>query len=214
MGTLVIGIAGGTGSGKTTLTQALIDAFPGKTSVVYHDNYYRAFPDLSYEERKGINWDSPDAFDSALMVAQLKELIAGNAIECPIYDYSIYNPSEQTQRIEPADVIIVEGILIFADPDICGLLDIKLFVDTDADVRILRRIKRDVIERGRTLESVEKQYLETVKPMHELYVEPSKHNADIIVPEGGRNLVALDMLIHRVAGQIGVASPGGRYRAR
>ncbi len=207
MSSLVIGIAGGTGSGKTTLTQALIDAFPGKTSVIYHDNYYRAFPDLTYEERKGINWDAPDAFDSDLMVSQLKQLIAGEAIECPIYDYSIYNPSDRTQRVEPAEVIIVEGILIFADPAICGLLDIKLFVDTDADVRILRRIKRDVIERGRTLESVEKQYLETVKPMHELYVQPSKHNADIIVPEGGRNLVALDMLIHRVAGEIGIASP-------
>ncbi|MFN8047807.1 MAG: uridine kinase [Ancrocorticia sp.] len=207
MSSLVIGIAGGTGSGKTTLTQALIDAFPGKTSVIYHDNYYRAFPDLTYEERKGINWDSPDAFDSDLMVSQLKQLIAGEAIECPIYDYSIYNPSNQTQRVEPAEVIIVEGILIFADPEICSLLDIKLFVDTDADVRILRRIKRDVIERGRTLESVEKQYLETVKPMHELYVQPSRHNADIIVPEGGRNLVALDMLIHRVAGEIGITSP-------
>lgn len=205
MNTLVIGIAGGTGSGKTTLTHALIDAFPGKTSVVYHDNYYRAFPDLTYEERKRVNWDSPDAFDSELMAAQLRELISGRAIECPIYDYSIYNPSDKTQRIEPADVVIVEGILIFADPAICSLLDIKLFVDTDADVRILRRIKRDVIDRGRTLESVEKQYLETVKPMHELYVEPSKHNADIIVPEGGRNLVALDMLFHRIAGQIGVA---------
>ncbi len=207
MGTLVIGIAGGTGSGKTTLTQALIDAFPGRTSVVYHDNYYRAFPDLTYEERRRINWDAPDAFDTTLMVAQLKQLIAGEAIDCPIYDYSIYNPSGDTQRIEPAEVVIVEGILIFANPEICDLLDIKLFVDTDADVRILRRIKRDVIERGRTLESVEKQYLETVKPMHELYVEPSKHNADIIVPEGGRNLVALDMLIHRVAGQIGITTP-------
>lgn len=203
MNTLVIGIAGGTGSGKTTLTRALTDAFPGKTSVIYHDNYYRAFPDLTYEERKRINWDSPDVFDTALMAAQLRKLISGQAIESPIYDYSIYNPSDQTEHIEPADVVIVEGILIFADPTICSLLDIKLFVYTDADVRILRRIKRDVIDRGRTLESVEKQYLETVKPMHELYVEPSKHNADIIVPEGGRNLVALDMLIHRIAGQIG-----------
>ena len=203
MNTLVIGIAGGTGSGKTTLTHALIDAFPGKTSVVYHDNYYRAFPDLTYEERKRVNWDSPDAFDSELMAAQLRELISGRAIECPIYDYSIYNPSDRTTRIEPAPVIIVEGILIFAEKAICDLLDIKIFVDTDADIRILRRIKRDVIERGRTIESVEKQYVDTVKPMHELYVQPSKHNADIIVPEGGRNLVALDMLFHRIRGQIG-----------
>ena len=203
MSALVIGVAGGTGSGKTTLTEALVDAFPGKTSVLYHDNYYRAFPDLTYDERKAINWDAPEAFDNALMVSQLKRLIAGEAIECPIYDYSIYNPSGRTSTVSPAPVIIVEGILIFAEPAICELLDIKIFVDTDADIRILRRIKRDVIERGRTLESVEKQYVETVKPMHELYVQPSKHNADIIVPEGGRNLVALDMLIHRVRGEIG-----------
>lgn len=203
MGSLVIGVAGGTGSGKTTLTRALMDAFPGKTSVIYHDNYYKAFPDLTYEERKAINWDSPDSFDNAMMVRQLKKLIGGEPIDMPIYDYSIYNPSGKTQRVEPAPVIIVEGILIFAEPAICDLLGIKIFVDTDADIRILRRIKRDVIERGRTLESVEKQYIETVKPMHELHVEPSKHNADIIVPEGGRNLVALDMLIHRVRAEIG-----------
>ncbi len=203
MSSLVIGVAGGTGSGKTTLTQALIDAFPGKTSVVYHDNYYRAFPDLTYEERKAINWDAPQTFDNDLLVSQLRQLISGQAIECPIYDYSIYNPSDRTTRIEPAPVIIVEGILIFAEKAICDLLDIKIFVDTDADIRILRRIKRDVIERGRTIESVEKQYVDTVKPMHELYVQPSKHNADIIVPEGGRNLVALDMLFHRIRGQIG-----------
>ena len=203
MSSLVIGVAGGTGSGKTTLTQALIDAFPGKTSVVYHDNYYRAFPDLTYEERKAINWDAPQTFDNDLLVSQLRQLISGQAIECPIYDYSIYNPSDRTTRIEPAPVIIVEGILIFAEKAICDLLDIKIFVDTDADIRILRRIKRDVIERGRTIESVEKQYVDTVKPMHELYVQPSKHNADIIVPEGGRNLVALDILFHRIRGQIG-----------
>ncbi|MCF2705900.1 uridine kinase [Arcanobacterium haemolyticum] len=202
---LVIGVAGGTGSGKTTLTQALRDAFPGQTSVLYHDNYYRAFPDLTYEERKAVNWDAPDAFDNDAMVRDLSALISGQAIDCPIYDYSIYNPSGRFERIEPKPVVIVEGILIFAEPRICDLLDIKIFVDTDADVRIMRRIKRDVIERGRTLESVEKQYLETVKPMHELYVQPSKHNADIIVPEGGRNLVALDMLIHRVRGAIAAA---------
>ncbi len=200
---LVIGVAGGTGSGKTTLTQALRDAFPGQTSVIYHDNYYRAFPDLTYEERKALNWDSPEAFDNATMVRDLSRLIRGSAIDCPIYDYAIYNPSGYVERVEPKPVVIVEGILIFAEPQICDLLDIKIFVDTDADVRILRRIKRDVIERGRTLESVERQYLETVKPMHEIYVQPSKHNADIIVPEGGRNLVALDMLIHRVRGAIG-----------
>ncbi len=202
MKTLVIGVAGGTGSGKTTLTQALMDAFPGQTAVIYHDAYYKAHPDLTYEERKALNWDAPESFDNDRMVQDLQKLVAGESIDMPLYDYSIYNPSEETKHVEPAPVIIVEGILIFAEPEICGLMDIKIFVDTDADVRILRRIKRDVIDRGRTLESVERQYLETVKPMHELYVEPSKHNADIIVPEGGRNLVALDMLIHRVRGAI------------
>lgn len=198
MSTLVVGVAGGTGSGKTTLTRALIERFPGKTSVIFHDNYYRRHDELTYAERSKLNYDAPEAFDNALMVEQMKELIAGNPIDCPVYDYTIHNRSEETIRIDPAPVLIVEGILIFAEPEICDLIDIKLFVDTDADVRILRRIKRDVVERGRTMESVEKQYLTTVKPMHELYVEPSKGRADLIIPEGGHNLVALDMLIHRI----------------
>lgn len=202
MSTLVVGVAGGTGSGKTTLTRALIEKFPGKTSVIFHDNYYRQHDELSYEERCKLNYDAPEAFDNDLMVQQLKELIAGQAVQCPVYDYTVHNRSDATVRIEPAPVLIVEGILIFAEPEICDLIDIKLFVDTDADVRILRRIKRDVVERGRTLESVEKQYLTTVKPMHELYVEPSKGRADIIIPEGGHNLVALDMLIHRIDRQL------------
>ncbi len=202
MSTLVVGVAGGTGSGKTTLTRALIERFPGKTSVIFHDNYYRQHDELSYEERCKLNYDAPEAFDNDLMVQQLKELTAGQAVECPVYDYTVHNRSDETVRIEPAPVLIVEGILIFAEPEICDLIDIKLFVDTDADVRILRRIKRDVVERGRTLESVEKQYLTTVKPMHELYVEPSKGRADLIIPEGGHNLVALDMLIHRIDRQL------------
>ncbi len=202
MSTLVVGVAGGTGSGKTTLTRALIERFPGKTSVIFHDNYYRQHDELSYEERCKLNYDAPEAFDNDLMVQQLKELTAGRAVQCPVYDYTVHNRSEETILIEPAPVLIVEGILIFAEPEICDLIDIKLFVDTDADVRILRRIKRDVVERGRTLESVEKQYLTTVKPMHELYVEPSKGRADLIIPEGGHNLVALDMLIHRIDRQL------------
>ena len=202
MSTLVVGVAGGTGSGKTTLTRALIERFPGKTSVIFHDNYYRQHDELSYEERCKLNYDAPEAFDNDLMVQQLKELTAGRAVQCPVYDYTVHNRSEETILIEPAPVLIVEGILIFAEPEICDLIDIKLFVDTDADVRILRRIKRDVVERGRTLESVEKQYLTTVKPMHELYVEPSKGRADLIIPEGGHNLVALYMLIHRIDRQL------------
>ncbi len=200
---LVIGIAGGTGSGKTTLTAELIRHFNTDVSVVYHDNYYREHSDLSYEQRSQLNYDSPDAFDNDLMIAQLSELISGKPIDCPVYDYTVHNRSEETVRVEPHPVIIVEGILIFCFPQLCDLFDIKLFVDTDADVRILRRVKRDVLERGRTLESVEQQYLATVKPMHELYVEPSKRKADVIIPEGGRNLVALEMIIHRVERYLG-----------
>ncbi len=203
MASLTVGVAGGTGSGKTTLTRRLVERFPGKSSVVFHDNYYKAHDDLAYEERCLLNYDHPDAFDNDLMVEHLRRLAAGQSVECPVYDYSSYNRSDRTRRIEPAPIIVVEGILIYAAPEICELLDIKIFVDTDADVRILRRIKRDVVERGRTLESVERQYLTTVKPMHELYVEPSKRNADIIVPNGGHNLVALDMLINKVERAIG-----------
>lgn len=197
--TLVVGVAGGTGSGKTTLTNRLLERFSGEASVIFHDNYYRAHDELAYEERCLLNYDHPDAFDNALMVRQLERLVAGQAVDGPVYDYSAHNRSSQTTRIQPAPVVIVEGILIYAEPAICDLIDIKIFVDTDADVRILRRIKRDVVERGRTLESVERQYLTTVKPMHELYVEPSKRNADLIIPEGGHNLVALDMLVHRIS---------------
>jgi len=199
---LMIGIAGGTGSGKTTITNELIRRFGDRVSVVYHDNYYRNFPDLSEEERHKLNYDAPEAFETELMIEQLKELAAGHSVECPIYDFTLYNRSNRTVTVKPNPVIIVEGILIFCDPLLCDLFDIKIFVDTDADVRILRRIKRDVIERGRTIESVEKQYLETVKPMHELYVEPSKRKADIIVPEGGKNFVALEMIMNRIASHI------------
>ncbi|MBV7363566.1 uridine kinase [Actinomycetaceae bacterium TAE3-ERU4] len=196
--TLVIGVAGGTGSGKTTLTRALANHFQGKVTVIQHDSYYRAHDDIPFEERVKLNYDSPEAFDNDLMVTQITELIEGKTVECPTYDYARHTRAEATETLSPSRILIVEGILIYAEPRICNLCDIKLFVDTDSDVRILRRIKRDVIDRGRSLESVERQYLETVKPMHELYVEPSKRAADLIIPEGGANLVALDMLIHRV----------------
>ncbi|MDY5584511.1 MAG: uridine kinase [Arcanobacterium sp.] len=195
----VIGIAGGTGSGKTTLTNAIASRFPGETSIVYHDNYYRRWEGLTYEQRAQLNFDAPEAFDTDLMVVQLKELIAGNCIQSPVYNFSDHNRSDETLLIEPAPVILVEGILIFSDPELCNLFDLKLFVDTDADVRIMRRIKRDVLERGRDIESVESQYLNTVKPMHELYVEPAKRRADLIIPDGGRNLVALDILFSRIS---------------
>lgn len=199
---MVIGIAGGTGSGKTTLTRAIEAKFAPQAAVVFHDNYYRPHDELPLEERAKLNYDHPDAFDNDYMVEQLHQLINGQAIDCPTYDYSMHTRAKATVRIEPAPLILVEGIVLFVEQRLCDLFDVKIFVDTDADVRILRRVKRDVIERGRTVESVEAQYLATVKPMHKLYVAPSKRQADIIVPEGGRNLVALDMLVHRISNEL------------
>lgn len=199
---MIIGIAGGTGSGKTTLTDRIKERFGSDVTVVKHDDYYRAHDDMTYEERCGLNYDHPDAFDTLLMIEHIKKLKAGEAIECPVYDYTVHNRSDKTVVIEPTKVIIIEGILIFENLELCDLMDIKIFVDTDADVRILRRIMRDVRERARSLESVVDQYLNTVKPMHEQYVEPSKKNADLIVLEGGHNVVALDMIIQRIAQHI------------
>ena len=196
--TLVIGIAGGTGSGKTTLMKNLISQFGGNVTVLSHDNYYRRHDDLTYEERCLINYDEPAALETELMAVHLDKLRHGEAIDCPVYDFTQHNRSNETVRIEPRPVIIVEGILIFADEALRALMDIKIFVDTDDDVRLCRRIKRDVNKRGRSLESVLQQYQETVKPMHEMYVEPSKKFANIIVPEGGKNFVALDMIRGRI----------------
>ncbi len=198
MDTMVIGIAGGTGSGKTTLTEKLKERFGTDVSVLYHDNYYKSHSELSYEERCKLNYDHPDAFDTDRFVRDLKALRQGETIECPTYDYTIHDRSEQTLRVEPTRVVIVEGILIFENKALRDLMDIKIFVDTDADVRILRRVMRDVKERGRTLDSVVSQYLTTVKPMHEAFVEPSKKYADVIVPMGGHNTVALDMIVERI----------------
>ena len=200
---LVIGIAGGTGSGKTTLMKNLIARFGGDVTVLSHDNYYRRHDERPYEERCKLNYDEPAAFETDLMVRQLGLLRQGIAIDCPVYDFTVHNRSDQTIHLEPRRVIIVEGILIFDSPELCDLLDMKVFVDTDADVRILRRIMRDVKERGRTLDSVVNQYLTTVKPMHEQFVEPSKRNADIIIPEGGYNQVALEMVVERVRAHLG-----------
>lgn len=201
MKTLIIGIAGGTGSGKTTLTDHLARHFGSNISVVHHDNYYKR-QDVPFEERCRQNYDHPDAFDTDRMVSDLRALKAGKTIHCPVYDYSIHNRTDETVTIHPTPVVIVEGILLFHDPALRELLDIKIFVETDADVRILRRALRDVEERGRTLQSVVHQYLTTVKPMHEQFVEPSRKYADIIVLEGGHNLVALDMIMQRIAGHI------------
>ena len=171
---MVIGIAGGTGSGKTTITRRLIQAFGEEVSVVHHDNYYKAHHDMPFEERKKLNYDHPNAFDTDLLIRDLRQLKKGRTIQCPVYDYSIHDRTDKTVLIRPPRVIIVEGILIYESLELCKEMDIKIYVDTDADVRILRRIVRDVRDRGRSLESVIDQYLTTVKPMHEQFVEPSK----------------------------------------
>ena len=195
---LVIGIAGGSGSGKTTLMKRLVEQFGDDVTVVSHDNYYRRHDELTYEERSQINYDEPAALETDLMAYHLDCLRQGQAIDCPVYDYAAHNRSDETIRIEPRKVIIVEGIMIFENEALRNLMDIRIFVDTDADVRLCRRIKRDVNKRGRTLESVLTQYQETVKPMHEQYVEPSKKYANLVVPEGGKNLVALEMITDRI----------------
>lgn len=201
MNTLFIGIAGGTGSGKTTLTDHLQQRFQGNVSVIHHDNYYK-FQDRPFEERCRQNYDHPDAFDTDLLIEHLKQLKEGQGVDCPVYSFSDHNRTDETTHISPTRVVILEGILIFQNPELRDLLDIKIFVETDADVRILRRAIRDVQERGRTLESVMDQYLTTVKPMHEQFVEPSRKFADIVVLEGGHNLVALDLIMQRIENHI------------
>lgn len=195
---IVIGIAGGTGSGKTTITRKIAERFGSEVTVLYHDNYYKARHDLTYDERVRLNYDHPSAFDTELLVEHLAALRRGETIAAPVYDFKQHDRSDETMLIAPTGVILVEGILILADERLRSQMDVKIYVDTDADVRILRRVVRDVKQRGRSLESVVTQYLTTVKPMHEQYVEPSRRYADIIVPEGGRNAVALDMLVRRV----------------
>lgn len=195
---LVIGIAGGSGSGKTTLMNNIIARFGDAITVLSHDNYYKRHDDLSYEERCKLNYDEPDALDTDFMSRQLEQLRAGHAVDCPVYDFTVHNRSDETIRIVPRKVIVVEGILIFENQPLRDLMDIRIFVDTDADIRLCRRVKRDVNKRGRSLESVLKQYQETVKPMHEKYVEPSKKYAHIVVLEGGKNQVALDMILNQI----------------
>ena len=179
---LVIGIAGGSGSGKTTLMKNLMQGFGDDITVLSHDNYYRAHDDLPFEQRSKLNYDHPDAFETDLMIEHLRQLKQGKAIQCPVYDYTIHNRTAETITVEPRSVIIVEGILIFENKTLCDEMDIKIFVDTDADVRLIRRIKRDVAKRGRSLQ----------------FVEPSKKNADVVVLEGGKNLVALNMITSQI----------------
>ena len=202
MDTILIGVAGGTGSGKTILTHHLKEHFGEDVTVIGHDSYYKRQEGKTYEERAKQNYDHPSAFDTDLLIEHLQALKRGESIQCPVYSYTDHNRTDQTVTVHPAKVIIVEGILIFQNPVLRDMFDIKLFVETDADERILRRALRDVEERGRTLQSVVTQYLTTVKPMHDQYVEPSRKYADIIVLEGGHNLVALEMIMQRIQNHI------------
>ena len=195
---IVIGIAGGTGSGKSTLVKKIKEEFHDRTTIMSHDFYYKQHNDITFEQRKKLNYDHPESFDTDLMIEHIRELASGREIQRPVYDFTIHNRVDDTVTVKPAKAIIVEGILIFENKELRDMFDIKLFIDTDADVRIIRRILRDVSERGRTLESVVNQYLTTVKPMHEQFVEPYKKYADIIIPEGGHNQVAIEMVNHRI----------------
>lgn len=195
---ILIGIAGGTGSCKSTMIHRIKQEFDEQITIISHDSYYKRHDDIPYEERVKLNYDHPDAFDTELMMEHIRKLKQWKKIACPVYDFTVHNRSEKTVTLSPSKVVIVEGILIFENKELRDMCDMKVYIDTDADVRILRRLLRDVRERGRSLDSVVKQYLSTVKPMHELFVEPSKKYADIIIPEGGYNLVALGMLIHRI----------------
>lgn len=198
MDVLIIGIAGGSGSGKSTLCRNIVSHFGDRISHIHHDDYYKPTDGLSPEEREKINYDHPDAFDTKLLVSHLKQLKSGLAVDAPIYDYTVHNRSKDMRKISPTPVIVVEGILIFENDALADCFDIKIFVDTDPDVRIIRRIVRDIKKRGRTLESVVSQYLTTVKPMHDAFVEPTKRRADIIIPEGGKNPVAYETIIDRI----------------
>ncbi|WP_294373988.1 uridine kinase [uncultured Clostridium sp.] len=195
---MIIGIAGGSGSGKTTLAQKIKEVFGDKISILCHDYYYKSNEGIPMEERKKLNYDHPDSFDTNLLIEHLKRLKQGEAINHPVYSFVEHTRLNETVEVIPTKVIIVEGILIFENKELCDLMDIKVFVDTDGDIRIIRRLLRDVKERGRGLDSVVNQYLSTVKPMHEEFVEPSKRRADIIIPEGGANDVALNMLLEQI----------------
>ena len=202
---LTIGVAGGSGSGKSTVVRALLQAVGEENAALLpHDAYYRDYSHLSVEVRVQVNWDHPDALETGLMVRHLEQLVMGHGIERPIYDFRNYTRLAETERVEPHPVIIVEGILILVEPDLRDLLDIKAFVDTDADIRFIRRLQRDTTERGRSVSSVVEQYLGTVRPMHLDFVEPSKRYADIIIPRGGHNRVAIEMLVARVKSALSV----------
>ena len=201
---MIIGVAGGTGSGKTTLAQHIAHAFGDNVTVIAHDSYYHLQLGKTYEQRCLTNYDHPDAFETDLLCTHLDALCRGESVDVPVYDYTIHNRSDKTVRVDPSPLIVLEGILIFSDATLRDRMDLRIFVDTDADERILRRIARDTKERARSLDSVITQYLTTVKPMHEAFVEPFKRYADVIVPGGGNNPVALEMIVRSICSQTGL----------
>jgi len=195
----IVGIAGGTGSGKTTVAKRIASSLPASAvSTIEHDAYYRDRSDLAFEERAQVNYDHPDALETELLIAHLDRLRAGEPVDVPIYDFKAHARAAESRRVIPTPIVLVEGILVFVEPGLRERLDIKLFVDTDADIRIFRRIRRDMEHRGRTFESVREQYYKTVRPMHLQFVEPSKRTADLIIPEGGNNAVAIDLIITKL----------------
>ncbi len=198
---LIIGVAGGTGSGKTTVSQAIVQRVgPERIAFIQHDSYYRELTHLPDEERRAVNYDHPDSLDNELLRAHLDALCSGNAVDVPIYDFTIDNRRAEVTRVQPHPVVLVEGILIFADKDLRDRMDVKIYVDTDADLRFIRRLERDIHERGRAIQTSIDQYLRTVRPMHLEFVEPTKRYADIIIPRGGLNQIAIDMIVARIEG--------------
>ncbi len=201
---IIIGVAGGTGSGKTTVSQEILRRVGAeRIAFIQHDSYYRDRSHLSWEERARVNYDHPDSLETDLLVVQLQQLRTGQAVDIPAYDFTRHVRTDETRRIEPRRVILVEGILIFAEPALRQMFDVKIYVDTDADMRFIRRLRRDITERGRTVESVIAQYERTVRPMHLEFVEPSKRYADVIIPGGGFNTVAMDMVVARILEMLG-----------
>lgn len=205
---IVFGVAGGTASGKTTVARAVLEAV-GASQIAYmpHDAYYRDQPQLTFEERSQLNYDHPNSLETKLMVKQIKQLLQGQAVHVPVYDFTTHRRTQETVLVEPAPIILVDGILIFTKRRLRELMDIKVYVDTDADVRFIRRLQRDMEERGRSLQSVVTQYLETVRPMHLKFVEPSKRFADVIIPNGGLNRVAMEMVVSRLRALLPAAHP-------
>ena len=200
---LILGVAGGSGSGKTTVVSQIIRAMdPVPVSLLHHDSYYRNHPELSDEDRARLNYDHPDVLETPLLAEHLRELLAGRAVEEPVYDFTTHSRTDQTRRIDPNPVVILDGILILAEPELRDLMDIRIFVETDSDLRFIRRLLRDTQERGRSVDSVIRQYQETVRPMHLEFVEPSRRHADVIVPFGRENQVAISMLVARLRAQV------------